>query len=86
MGKIIFTGTGAAPGVPSLSRGWGNCDPNNEKNRRRRIGTYLEIGNQKFLIDTSPDLRAQLLENEIRYVDGFLNTGNARNRDTMRLN
>ena len=74
MGKIIFTGTGAAPGVPSLSRGWGNCDPNNEKNRRRRIGTYLEIGNQKFLIDTSPDLRAQLLENEIRYVDGVLYT------------
>jgi len=74
MGKIIFTGTGAAPGVPSLSRGWGNCNPNNEKNRRRRIGTYLEIGNQKFLIDTSPDLRAQLLENDIRYVDGVLYT------------
>ena len=74
MTKIIFTGTGAAPGVPSLSRGWGNCDPNNKKNRRRRIGTYIEIGNQKFLIDTSPDLRAQLLDNDIRYIDAVLYT------------
>ena len=74
MTKIIFTGTGAAPGVPSLSRGWGNCNPNNEKNRRKRIGTYIEIGSQKFLIDTSPDLRTQLLENNIRYIDGVLYT------------
>ena len=74
MGKIIFTGTGAAPGVPSLSKGWGNCNPNNEKNRRRRIGTYIEIGNQKFLIDTSPDLRAQLLDNDIKHIDGVLYT------------
>lgn len=74
MVKIIFTGTGAAPGVPSLSKGWGNCDPNNEKNRRKRIGTYLEIGNQKLLIDTSPDLRSQLLENDIKYIDGVLYT------------
>ena len=68
MTKIVFMGTGAAPGVPSLSRGWKNCNPNNEKNRRRRIGTYIEIENQKFLIDTSPDLRAQLLENDIIVV------------------
>lgn len=74
MGKIIFTGTGAAPGVPCLSKGWGDCNPNNEKNRRRRIGTYIEIGNQKFLIDTSPDLRAQLLDNNIKHVDAVLYT------------
>ena len=74
MTKIILTGTGAAPGVPSVSRGWGHCNPNNEKNRRKRIGTYIEIGNQKFLIDTSPDLRTQLLENDIKYVDGVFYT------------
>ena len=74
MTKIIFTGTGAAPGVPSVSRGWGNCNPNNEKNRRKRIGTYLEIGTQKLLIDTSPDLRTQLLDNNIKYIDGVLYT------------
>lgn len=74
MTKIIFMGTGAAPGVPSLSKGWGRCNPNNPKNRRKRIGTYIEIGNQKLLIDTSPDLRTQLLENNIRYIDGVLYT------------
>lgn len=74
MAKIIFTGTGAAPGVPSISRGWGDCNPNNEKNRRRRIGTYIEIGGQKLLIDTSPDLRSQLLDNNIRYIDAVLYT------------
>lgn len=74
MSKIIFMGTGAAPGVPSLSKGWGNCNPDNPKNRRKRIGTYIEIGNQKLLIDTSPDLRMQLLENDIRYIDGVLYT------------
>ena len=74
MSKIIFMGTGAAPGVPSLSKGWGNCNPDNPKNCRRRIGTYIETGNQKLLIDTSPDLRMQLLENNIRYIDGVLYT------------
>ena len=74
MTRLVFMGTGAAPGVPSLSKGWGNCNPNNPKNCRKRIGTYIEIGNQKLLIDTSPDLRTQLLENNIRYIDGVLYT------------
>lgn len=74
MTKVIITGSGAAPGVPSLSKGWGKCDPNNERNKRRRIGTYIEIGDQSFLIDTSPDLRMQLLDNNIRYIDAVLYT------------
>ncbi|HCU58684.1 MAG TPA: hypothetical protein DIC64_01750 [Alphaproteobacteria bacterium] len=74
MNKIIMMGTGAAPGVPSVSRGWGACNPNNPKNRRKRIGTYLEIDKQKLLIDTSPDLRDHLLEHHIRYLDAVLYT------------
>ncbi len=74
MNKIIMTGTGAAPGVPSLSRGWGDCNPNNPKNRRRRIGTYIELGGKCFLIDTSPDLRSQLLDADIRYLDAVFYT------------
>ena len=74
MTKVIITGSGAAPGVPSIAKGWGNCDPNNPKNRRRRSGTYIEIKNQKFLIDTSPDLREQLLDNNIRNIDAVLYT------------
>ncbi|MBR2299845.1 MAG: MBL fold metallo-hydrolase [Alphaproteobacteria bacterium] len=74
MNKIIMMGTGAAPGVPSVSRGWGECNPNNPKNRRKRIGTYLEMSGQKLLIDTSPDLRNHLLDNNIKYLDAVLYT------------
>lgn len=74
MNKIIITGSGAAPGVPALACGWGNCNPENTKNIRKRSGTYLEIGNMRILIDTSPDLRMQLIENNIRYIDGVLYT------------
>ena len=72
--KVIFMGTGAAPGVPAVSKGWGACNPNNVKNRRRRIGTYIEIKGKKFLIDTSPDLRQQLLDNNITGIDAVLYT------------
>ncbi len=71
-GKIIILGAGAAPGVPSLCMGWGDCNPNNEKNRRTRTSTYYEIDGMRILIDTSPDLRLQLINNNIRHLDGVL--------------
>lgn len=74
MSKVIIMGSGAAPGVPSVSKGWGNCDPNNPKNLRRRVGTYVEMGQAKVLIDTSPDLRMQLIDNHISYIDVILYT------------
>lgn len=74
MGKIIILGSGAAPGVPSIANGWGDCNPNNPKNRRSRTGTYIEIGTAKILIDTSPDMRLQLLENGISHLDAVLYT------------
>lgn len=67
-------GSGAAPGVPSIAGGWGACNPNNPKNIRRRAGTYLESVGSKVLIDTSPDIRMQLLDNAICRVDGVLYT------------
>ena len=72
--KLIILGSGAAPGVPSLASGWGACNPDNPKNRRRRTGTYIEIDGVKFLIDTSADIHWQLLDNNIRYVDAVLYT------------
>ena len=69
MGKVIILGSGAAPGVPSLSYGFGCCDPNNPKNYRLRTGTYVEMSGVSFLIDTSPDLRRQLLDHNIKNVD-----------------
>ena len=57
MTKVVFLGAGASPGVPSISQGWGNCNPNNPKNVRRRTSTYYEVKGIKILVDTSPDLR-----------------------------
>ncbi len=74
MDKIIIMGSGAAPGVPSVALGWGRCCPDNPKNRRRRIGTYIDIKGKRLLIDTSPDLRQQLLDNQIRHIDAVLYT------------
>lgn len=74
MSKIIILGSGAAPGVPCLSQGFGACDPNNPKNFRMRAGTYMELSGVKFLIDTSPDIRTQLLTHNIRAVDAVFYT------------
>ena len=74
MRYAIFLGAGAAPGVPSLSSGWGFCNSNNPKNIRRRIGTYYNFKGVEILVDTSPDLRQQLLDNQIRRLDAVLYT------------
>ena len=74
MSKIIILGSGAAPGVPSLACGFGDCDPKNPKNFRTRSGTYIELNNEKFLIDTSPDLRLQLLNSQIRDINAVFYT------------
>ena len=62
MSRVIILGSGAAPGVPSLCNGWGNCDPSNPYNTRRRAGVYYNFNGTEILVDTSPDLRQQLLE------------------------
>lgn len=74
MSKVIILGSGAAPGVPSLSCGWGACDPQNPKNIRTRTSTYIEIDNTKILIDTSPDIRQQMIDNHITDIDCVLYT------------
>ncbi|MBR2034095.1 MAG: MBL fold metallo-hydrolase [Alphaproteobacteria bacterium] len=74
MSHAIILGAGAAPGVPSLSSGWGFCDETNPNNRRRRTGTYYNFNGVEILVDTSPDLRQQLLDNQIKRLDGVLYT------------
>lgn len=74
MTKVIIMGSGAAPGVPAIAGGWGDCNPENPKNKRRRTGVYLEFDHARILIDTSPDLRSQLLDHQIRELDAVLYT------------
>ena len=72
--KIRVLGCGSAGGVPMISRGWGACDPNNPKNRRLRSSILIEIGEKRILVDTSPDLREQLLQANVTRLDAVLYT------------
>ena len=74
MTRVVILGAGAAPGVPSLSYGWGDCNPENPRNIRRRTSVYYDFDGTHILIDTSPDLRQQLLDNQIKHLDGVLYT------------
>ena len=76
--KFTILGCGSSMGVPRPALGWGVCDPNNPKNRRRRTSLLVERrgpeGVTRVLVDTSPDLREQLLDAEVDWVDGVLYT------------
>ncbi|MCR6632154.1 MAG: MBL fold metallo-hydrolase [Magnetospirillum sp.] len=72
--KVTILGSGAAGGVPSISRGWGACDPTNPRNRRRRPSILVEKGATRLLVDTGPDCREQLIDADIRHLDGVLYT------------
>lgn len=72
--KITILGSGAASGVPTVSQGWGRCDPTNPKNRRRRASILVEEQGTTVLVDASPDLREQLLDAGVRRLDGVLFT------------
>jgi phosphoribosyl 1,2-cyclic phosphate phosphodiesterase len=78
--SLTFTilGCGSSSGVPRVGSGWGACDPNNPKNRRRRCSLLVErhgpSGVTRVLVDTSPDLREQLLDAEVTHIDGVLFT------------
>lgn len=63
-------GSGTSTGVPRIGNDWGQCDPNEPKNRRSRVSIIIEneLGT-RILVDTSTDLRQQLLANEIDKVD-----------------
>jgi phosphoribosyl 1,2-cyclic phosphate phosphodiesterase len=78
--KVTLLGTGGSAGVPTIggtdgSGDWGDCDPTEPKNRRTRSSIILEApNNQRLLIDTSPDLRNQLLDCRIPSVDAIMFT------------
>ena len=68
--KLLVLGSGTSTGVPRIGNDWGECDPNEPKNRRTRVSILVESnGGQRLLVDTSTDLRQQLLANSIDKVD-----------------
>jgi phosphoribosyl 1,2-cyclic phosphate phosphodiesterase len=80
MGELRFTilGCGSSGGVPRLGGHWGDCDPENPRNARRRCSLLVEretdAGTTTVLIDTSPDMRAQLLDTGTGRLDGVVYT------------
>lgn len=77
--RATILGCGSSGGVPRIGNDWGVCDPKNPKNRRTRCGLYVEIDQAEgesfnLLIDTPPELREQLIRNDIQRVDSVLYT------------
>lgn len=67
--KVTLLGSGTSGGVPRLGNRWGACDPADPRNRRRRVSVLVETPATAILIDTSPDLREQLLDAAIDRLD-----------------
>ena len=80
MANLSFTilGCGSSGGVPRLGGNWGDCDPSNIKNQRSRCSLLVERkgteGITRVLIDTSPDMRSQLLKANVGKLDGVVYT------------
>src|SRR5471032_1172969 len=77
--NFTILGCGSSMGVPRVALGWGACDPNNPKNRRRRCSLLVTRANTagqvtRALVDCSPDLRMQLLDAEVDWLDGVFIT------------
>ena len=72
--RLIILGSGPSSGVPGVGFGWGRCDPSNPKNYRLRSSVLVEHENTRILIDTSPDLRKQLLSQTTSHLDAVLFT------------
>lgn len=76
--RITILGCGSSGGVPRVGQGWGLCDPAEPRNRRRRCSILVERespdGITRVLIDTSPDLREQLIDAGVKALDAVVFT------------
>lgn len=76
--RFTILGCGSSPGVPRIDGNWGVCDPANPRNRRRRCAMLVErfAGEKRtaLLIDTGPDLREQIIDTGLEWLDGVLYT------------
>jgi phosphoribosyl 1,2-cyclic phosphate phosphodiesterase len=70
--RVTILGCGSSGGVPRVGNDWGKCDPHEPKNRRRRCSILVEDRGSRVLVDTSPDLREQLLAAEVKDLDGVV--------------
>ncbi|NTF31775.1 MBL fold metallo-hydrolase [Rhizobium skierniewicense] len=77
--RFTILGCGSSPGVPRINGDWGACDPDNPKNQRTRAAFLVQQfspdgGVTTVVIDTGPDLRAQLIAAKVEHIDAVLYT------------
>jgi len=72
--RVTVLGCGGSGGVPLIGNRWGDCDPAEPRNRRTRCSILVEKGETSVLVDTSPDLRTQMLACGVQRVDAVLYT------------
>lgn len=70
--KVTILGCGTSFGVPRIGHDWGECDPAEPRNRRRRVSILVEHDGTRILVDTSPDLREQLLDAGVSGLDAVI--------------
>ncbi len=75
---LTILGCGSSAGVPRPALGWGRCDPTNPRNRRRRCSLLAERSSKegitRVVVDTSPDLREQLIDAHVDHIDAVFLT------------
>jgi phosphoribosyl 1,2-cyclic phosphate phosphodiesterase len=72
--RIRILGCGTSSGVPRIGNDWGDCDPDEPKNRRTRSSILIESDGERLLVDCGPDMREQLLAAELIEIDGVIVT------------
>jgi phosphoribosyl 1,2-cyclic phosphate phosphodiesterase len=72
--KVTILGCGGSGGVPLIGPDWGRCNPDNPKNRRRRVSILIQYNGANIVCDTSPDFRAQMLDAGVGKLDAILYT------------
>jgi len=72
--NVTLLGCGPSTGVPAVGPDWGQCNPADSRNRRRRASVLIECRGSFILVDTSPDLREQLLGAGVARIDAVILT------------
>ena len=72
--KIRILGCGTSTGVPKIGNHWGQCDPDEPRNRRLRSSILVESAGEHVLVDCGPDLREQLLAADVDRLHAVIAT------------
>ena len=72
--EVIVLGSGTSHGVPMIGCACPVCTSDDPRDKRTRPSIYVRYGGARILVDTSPELRMQCLENDIRELDAVVFT------------